>query len=133
MGKIGSFGDVAFKVSTKTVETFDGMAWESSAKYATHDRHIQADLLEYLGPELDTISFSMTLSACLGVGPWKEVTKLRKMARKGQVHRLVIGGKVYGSHKWAIEKCSIEMRRFDGQGRLMEAEAKLTLKEYPKR
>ena len=133
MAKIGSFGDVSFKVSAKAVETFAGMAWDSSAKYATHDRHLRADLLEYLGPELDTISFSMTLSAYHGVDPWKEVHKLRRMVRRGDVHRLVIGGKVYGSNKWAMEKCSVEMRHFDGNGRLMEADVKVTLKEYPKR
>lgn len=52
MGKIGSFGNLAFSVSDKTVKTFDGMSWKVSAKYATHDRHLKEDLLEFLGPEV---------------------------------------------------------------------------------
>ena len=46
MAKIGSFGDLVFSVSENTVKTFDGMNWDFSADYATHDRHIKADLLE---------------------------------------------------------------------------------------
>ena len=49
MAQIGSFGDLTFKVSDKFVRTFDGMSWDFSAKYATHDRHIKADLIEYMG------------------------------------------------------------------------------------
>ena len=62
MGKIGSFGNLAFSVSDKTVKTFDGMSWKVSAKYATHDRHLKEDLLEFLGPEPGSISFSMKFS-----------------------------------------------------------------------
>ena len=62
MAKIGSLGDLVFSVSDNTVKTFDGMKWDFSADYATHDRHIKADLLEYMGPGIESISFSMVLS-----------------------------------------------------------------------
>ena len=48
MAKIGSFGKLAFSVSEKTVRTFDEISWKVSAKYATHDRHIKRDVLEFL-------------------------------------------------------------------------------------
>ena len=51
MAKIGSFGKLAFSVSEKTVRTFDEISWKVSAKYATHDRHIKRDVLEFLGPD----------------------------------------------------------------------------------
>lgn len=133
MAQIGSFGDLTFKVSDKLVRTFDGMSWNFSAKYATHDRHIKADLLEYMGPEIETISFSMVLSVFLGVTPLKQIKKMRKMIRKGYARRLVIGGKVYGSYKWVMESGSVEMQRFDKKGNLWAAKIKVTLKEYPKR
>jgi hypothetical protein len=79
MAKIGSFGSLVFSVSENTVKTFDGMNWDFSADYATHDRHIKADLLEYMGPGIESISFSMTLSVFLGVNPLKEIKKLREM------------------------------------------------------
>ena len=111
MAQIGSFGDLTFKVSDKFVRTFDGMSWDFSAKYATHDRHIKADIIEYMGPEIETISFSMVLSVFLGVTPLKQIKKMRKMIRKGYARRLVIGGKVYGNYKWVMEKGSVELQR----------------------
>ena len=83
MAKIGSFGSLAFSVSERAVKTFDSMNWDFSADYATHDRHIKADLLEYMGPGIETISFSMTFSVFLGVNPLKEIEKLRDMIRNG--------------------------------------------------
>ncbi len=133
MAQIGSFGDLTFKVSDKFVHTFDGMNWNFSAKYATHDRHIKADLLEYMGPEIETISFSMVLSVFLGVTPLKQIKKIREMIKKGYARRLVIGGKVYGNYKWVMESGSVEMQRFDKKGNLWAAKIKVTLKEYPKR
>lgn len=133
MAQIGSFGDLTFKVSDKFVHTFDGMNWNFSAKYATHDRHIKSDLLEYMGPEIETISFSMVLSVFLGVTPLKQIKKMREMIKKGYARRLVIGGKVYGSYKWVMESGSVEMQRFDKKGNLWAAKIKVTLKEYPKR
>lgn len=133
MAQIGSFGDLTFKVSDKCVRTFDGMNWDFSAKYATHDRHIRADLVEYMGPEIETISFSMLFSVFLGVKPFWQIRKMRKMVRKGYAGRLVIGGKVYGSYKWVMESGSVELQRFDKKGELWAAKVKVTLKEYPKR
>ncbi len=133
MARIGSFGSLVFSVSDSTVRTFDSMNWDFSANYATHDRHIKADLLEYMGPEIETISFSMFFSVFLGVNPLSEVEKLRRMIREGSTERLVIGGSVYGSYKWVMQKGTIDMQRFDRQGNLLAAKAKVTLKEYPKR
>ena len=133
MARIGSFGDLDFSVSDKTVRTFDSMSWDFSADYATHDRHIKADLLEYIGPSIETISFSMVFSVFLGVNPLKEIRRLRNMVQSGYAQRLVIGGKVYGSYKWVMQKGTVDLKRFDRQGELWAASAKVTMKEYPKR
>lgn len=133
MAKIGTFGDLTFLVSDNTVRTFDGMTWDFSASYATHDRHIQADLLEFLGPDPDGISFSMVFSVFLGTNPFNEVKKLREMVKNGNAERLVLGGKVYGDYKWVMQKGSTELQRFDNKGNLWAAKVKVTLKEYPKR
>lgn len=133
MAKIGTFAGLTFSVSDNTVKTFDDMKWDFSAKYATHDRHIQADLLEYLGPEIEGISFSMIFSVFLGTNPLNEIKKLRTIIRNGTTDRLVIGGKVYGSYKWVMQKGSVDLERYDGKGNLWAAKIKVTMKEYPKR
>ena len=133
MAKIGSFGSLVFSVSEKTMKTFDKISWKTSAKYATHDRHIKADLQEFLGPEPGSISFTMAFSALHGTNPLSEIKKLNKMVKKGTVERLVLGGKVYGSHKWVIASVSSELQRYDNKGHCWAATAQVSLKEYPKR
>lgn len=133
MATIGAFAGVTFSVSDKTVKTFNNMKWQVSGKYAEHDRHLKRDLLEFLGPELETISFEMRLSVFLGVTPLTEIIKLRSIVQTGKTDRLVIGGKVYGSYKWAMTEMSVNLERFDNKGNLLVAVVDVTMKEYPKR
>lgn len=133
MAKIGSFGSLVFSVSGKTVRTFDELSWKTSAKYATHDRHIKRDMLEFLGPEPGSISFTMCFSVFHGTNPMREVEKLNRMVNDGMTGRLVIGGRVYGSFKWVVTSVSATMKRYDNKGNCWAATAQVTMKEYPKR
>ena len=54
MGKLGGFGSLSFVVSSNTIRTFEKLQWDVGASYATHDRHMMPDLLEFLGPDLET-------------------------------------------------------------------------------
>lgn len=133
MATIGSFGGLVFSVSESTVRTFDRIEWGASAKYATHDRHMKRDLLEFLGPEPGSISFTMAFSASYGTNPLAEVERLNRMLESGTAARLVIGGRAYGSYKWVITSVSSEMSRYDSRGNCWAAKAKVSMKEYPKR
>lgn len=130
MAVVGTLGDIVFSVSRRKVKTFDGLKWESSAKYATHDRHLKDVLLEYTGTDADTISFTMFFSAFLGVNPMGEITKLLKAERSGKVMRLVIGNKAYGKNKWVITKTSKDLEKFDKRGNLLAAKVNVSLKAY---
>ena len=99
MAFIGSWGGVTFSVSRQTVKTFDGLKWESGVKYAAHDRHLEEPLLEFTGPDTESISFSMFFSVLLRVNPIAEVSKLLQAMRRGEARRLVIGLKAYGTNK----------------------------------
>ena len=133
MAKIGTFGGLSFVVSSNKVSTFDDLKWDTSAAYATHDRHLQPDLLEFLGPDPEQITFKMKFSVFVGVHPIKSVNDLRRMVREGTAERLVIGGRVYGDYKWAITKVSSAMKTFDNRGNCWAAEVTVTLKEYGRR
>lgn len=130
MAVIGTLGDIVFSVSRGQVKTFDGMKWDSSVQYATHNRHLKDPLLEYTGTDLDTISFTMVFSAFLGVNPIAEITKLLNAERSGQIMRLVIGSKAYGKYKWVITKTSKDLERFDNKGNLIIAKVSVSLKAY---
>ena len=133
MAMIGILGNLVFSVSEKTVRTFDKLSWKVSANYATHDRHIKCDVLEFLGPEPQSIDFTMNFSVLHGTNPINEIRKLNKMVNNGITARLILGGKVYGSYKWVITSVSNTLEKYDNNGNCWAATAKVTIKEYPKR
>jgi phage protein U len=133
MAVIGTLGDVVFSVSKSQVSTFDGLKWNSSAKYSAHDRHLKDPLLEFTGNNADTISFSMYFSAFLGMNPIAEIAKLLTAERNGRVSRLVIGSKAYGKNKWVITSLSKDLERFDNKGNLLIAKVNISLQAYSER
>lgn len=133
MAVIGALGDIIFEVSHDTVKTFDDMKWNSSAKYSTHERHLKDALIEYIGMQVESISFQIKLSVFLGVNPMDEIEKLLIAEREGKVMRLVIGSKAYGKNKWVIEKTTKNLERFSNKGDLTVAKITVSLKEYARR
>jgi len=130
MAVIGTWGDITFAVSRNQIKTFDGLKWDSGAKYSTHDRHLKEPLLEFTGTDVESMTFTMFFSAFLGVNPIAEVSKLLKAMRRGEVHRLVIGPKAYGTNKWVITKLSNSLNRYDNRGNLLVAKVSVTMKSY---
>lgn len=53
MAEIGSWGTFTFYVSRSSIKTFDDLKWESSVKYATHERHLKEPLLEFTGQDVE--------------------------------------------------------------------------------
>ena len=130
MAVIGTWGDITFAVSRNQIKTFDGLKWDSGAKYSTHDRHLKEPLLEFTGTDVESMTFTMFFSAFLGVNPIAEVSKMLKAMRRGEVHRLVIGPKAYGTNKWVITKLSNSLNRYDNPGNLLVAKVSVTMKSY---
>lgn len=130
MASIGTFGDIVFSVSKSQVNTFDGMKWDSSAKYASHNRHLKDVLLEFTGTDADKITFSMYFSVFLGVDPMTEIVKLLNIERSGRAERLIIGKKGYGKYKWVITSTSKDLERFDDRGNLIVAKVNVSLMAY---
>lgn len=131
-GKIGTLGDIVFKVSAKTIQTFDGLKIDSKTNYAKHTRHNKKPLLEFQYNDIDTASFTIYLSAFLGVNPRTMQAKIDKYRKKGKILTLVIGGKKYGT-KWVITQHSKDYERFDNKGNLLIAKSSISLQEYPER
>ncbi len=129
MAVIGALGNITFSVSKRAIKTFDEMSWESGVNYAQHSIHLKPPKLEMIGVGADTISFSMDFSAFLGVNPIKEINKLEKAMKKGEVMRLVIGNRLYGK-KWVITKISKGLERFDNKGLLLKTKVNVSLLAY---
>lgn len=131
-GKIGALGDIVFTVSEKTIQTFDGLKIDSKTNYAKHTRHNKKPLLEFQYNDTDTASFTIYLSAFLGVNPKNMQDKIDKYRNEGKILTLVIGGKKYGT-KWVITQHSKDYEKFDNKGNLLIAKSSISLQEYPER
>jgi len=130
MAIIGTLGDIVFAVSKNEVKTFEDMKWESSAQYATHNRHLKDVLLEFTGTDADKINFTMHFSVFLGVDPMAELVKILEAERSGKTMRLVIGSKAYGKNKWVITGTSKALQTFDNKGNLLVANVSISLSAY---
>lgn len=133
MAVIGTWGGLVFGVSRNQIKTFNDLKWDISAKYATHDRHLKAALLEFTGTDLEEISFSMLFSVFLGTEPLTEINNLAAKVRAGTVDRLVIGSNPYGQSRWVIDKISNQLDKYDGKGNLWAAKVGITMKSYADR
>ena len=125
-------GDIVFKVSDKTVQTFDELKIESKTNYTKHTRHNKKPLLEFQYNDTDTASFSIYLSTFLGVNPRSMQNKIDKYRKNGKILTLFIGGKKYGT-KWVITQHSKDYEKFDNKGNLLIAKSSISLEEYPER
>ncbi|MDR2360501.1 MAG: phage tail protein [Oscillospiraceae bacterium] len=130
MAYIGALGDIAFSVSSEQAETFSKMQWSGSARISTHQRHMGNALTEFTGRDADTMSFTMTISAYLGVDVMAEIVKIWDAERNGTTLPLVIGEKAYGKYRWLIKSHKTDMQYYDRNGNLTSATVSIQLIEY---
>lgn len=127
---IGSFGDIIFEVSFNTIRTFDNFTRSSAGRWSEHEVINQKPPSEFVGPGLDTISFSMRFDVQYGMNPRVEMERLLIMERSGQAEILIIGGKGLGVDKWVITDLRQNWQTVDNQGNVLVGVAEVTLKEY---
>lgn len=127
MGVIGTFGNLPFVCSAVFVLTFNGLRRELSVRWAQHDVIGSKPVLEYIGPDLASISMSIRFDSTLGLAPVMGLKKLKGMLEDGTARALVIGGEYFG--RFVMENISEERRHHTGFGVCQVAEAKISLKE----
>ena len=127
--QIGSFGDVIFTCSYSTVRTFSNYQRSTSARYATHELMCQRSVLEYLGYDLEEISFDMTFLVSLGVNPVEEANRLRELCINGDAQLFVVGGMHIGNGLWVITKVGENNTDYDGRGNMLKNTVSVTIKE----
>lgn len=129
---IGALGDILFKVSYKNINTFQDLVRSSSGRWAYHEVHMQKPRSEFLGPNLDTITFLMQFESSLGRNPRYDMEKLMKLTRTGEALPLVIGGDALGYYRWIVEATEQTYKQVDKNGKVISGAITVTLKEYVK-
>ncbi len=131
MSSIGNFGKyITFKVSSKKVLTFSNLNRQVGARWNEHSIIRRTPLMEFGGPQLDTMSLQIFLSAELGVKPRTTIEKIEKAVKKGKHALFVLGGKKIGNNEWVITNMSEAWGCIFSKGELVSASLDLTLKEY---
>lgn len=103
---IGKFGKyLTFKVymnpkafSGRQVKclTFEGLKREVSCRTADHARISRKHKVQFIGPDIASMTFTIQLSADLGVNPRKTIEKLESCVRYGKTGYFVLGTKKIG-------------------------------------
>lgn len=133
IGNLGSL--ITFKVgidkkNNLNVLTFNNLSQRVSGRYGTHNIIGNKPKMEFLGPELRTLSFDIILSATHGVRPRKTLEKIEKAIETGEAYTFTLGGSKVGKNKWVITDVSEAWNTIFNKGELVEATLSLSLKEY---
>lgn len=125
---IGSFGEFVFEANSDVIKSFSDFSLDSEARWAEHEMLNVKKRAEFLSDGDKKASFSLKLSAELGVNPSEERDFLSDLKSQGAVEYLIIGTRVIG--KFYIKSISEEYSKIDNSGTIWEIKLKITLNEY---
>lgn len=126
---IGSYGDTVFTSSNGKVLTYTGLNKSADARYNEHALIGRKPLLEFIGPSLSDVTYSIRLDSSQGVNPDDEINKITDIRDEGVAKPLFFGNNFQG---YFVVVSVSESRRVTNPrtGSLMLADLSLTLKEY---
>lgn len=127
---IGYMGDIVFVVSENYMITPTNYGRESSARWAEHNLLLRKPVSQFGGPGLEKLSFDIILDSDHGIGPEKQLKKLRKMRDTGAVFPLVIGGRPVTQNYWRLDALKEGNCYWTPSGQLQQCIVNLQLTEY---
>lgn len=127
---VGYLGDIVFAVAKNYVRTFDDYNRSGAGRWQTHELIGRKPVLEFLGADLEKISFKMQLRSDQGVDPEDEAQKLRKMRDAGTPCVLVLNGAPVGDNYWIVESLGEEVTYWNAYGKPLSITVDVSLKEY---
>lgn len=131
MATIGHIGKkVVFETSDKKILNFSKMQRTVKGQWAFHPRVGKKPKKQFLGPDSDQITFTITLNAEHGVKPRKTIEKIEKLIRTGKPQTVVIGKKKVGSNKYVITEVSENWETILNRGEVVKIICDVTLEEY---
>ena len=90
-GVTGLFGNIPFVTSSAVCLTFKDLKVERSTRWATHEVIGKKPVVEYVGPGLASVSFTIQLNSLLGMPPIAVLKGLQMLMEKKEAQRLLIG------------------------------------------
>lgn len=127
---IGYYGNIIFETSDNRILTFTNFSRNSTSRIEEHKLLGKKPLIEYCGPELEKVTFTINLNASNGINPDEELKKWRDYNMRGIAHDLIIGGNIIGYDKFIIESLSETYNTVYKNGFLYTAKVDISLCEY---
>ncbi len=125
---VGHWGDLPFEVRADKVQTFLNAKRESEARWAKLDVYNAKPVRQFIGPDLERITLTITLDASLGVDVDAVSKYLREQRDIGAVHTLFFGDDVV--FKCTVNGLAEDQRRFNKKGQLIFCVLDVTFEEY---
>ena len=133
LGAIGSkkLDDVIlFEVSDNRMLTIDGFQRTNSVRFAKNDVLLRKPVSQYVGPQLDKITFKIILRAQYGVNPKEEFDKLIHIQRDGSTVSILLGKAGFGVYRWRIAELGMPWEIVDNKGVCISSTVDISFEEY---
>lgn len=131
MSVIGTLGrNIIFEVSDREALLLQNMTRQVAGRWTTHNTLGTKPKAEFLGPDLQSVSISIYLSANLGVRPRAVLEAIASMVETGRTEYLIIGNRPVGSRPFKITSSSEAWNTIYNRGELAKATVSLSLEEY---
>lgn len=105
---------------------------QSSARWGEHSIIGQKPVMEFIGPELEEITFELILDKSLGTNPDEDLKKLRNMRDKGEAVFFILGDfpVLDKNSRVCITSLNENLINVDKFGNTKTINVEVTLKEY---
>lgn len=127
---VGYMGDIPFIASDKYLLTPSETSRAISSRWADHELIGQKPVSQFVGANLEELSFKITLSAEHGVNPKLQIEKLKNLVDTGTVFPVILGDSPISENYWRLESFSVDDSYYTATGHLMQTEVSVKLKEY---
>ena len=127
---IGYFGPgIIFETSDDRILSFKNFNMEAAGRWVSHEIIAIKPKTEFIGPGLDTVTFTIHLNGNHGVKPRSEMNKWLEYAHSGKAEILVVGA-VLGVDKWVVKSVSQAWDVVLSHGEIFSGKVDVTLEEY---
>jgi phage protein U len=132
MGMTGLYGTVPFVASSLMTQTYSDLSRKYPARWHQHDVHLQMPIMEYTGPGLVEVEFTMALSTRWGVNPHITLALLHQYHNNALAAVLFMSGRLMGpgQSRFVITDLDEKHKYFNGWGVLIAAEVSVKMKQY---
>lgn len=127
---IGYYGDILFETSDSRILTFSDLQRNTASRWAKHEVIGKKPTNEFIGPDLDTLSFNVNLNGNFGVKPREEMERWLRKSRAGTADVLVIGNRALGVDKWIVKSVSQMWNVVLNKGEVFSGQVEIELEEY---